>query len=136
MKPKYMLDTDMCVFIIRNKVPGLRVRFAGLTRGEMVISTITRGELAYGEAKSDRPVAARQKLDRVILDIPVAPLDESVALTYGRLRRELESIGQMIGSNDLWIAAHALTLGLVLITDNEREFRRIDGLTVENWAKL
>jgi tRNA(fMet)-specific endonuclease VapC len=129
-----MLDTDMCVYIVRRSLPQVRRRFQEMRVGEVVISAITYGELEYGAAKSNRSESDRQKIERVVRQIPVAPLDDKAGAAYGVLRSGLERQGRMIGSNDLWIGAHALSLGLTLVTNNEREFRRIDGLSIENWA--
>jgi len=95
---------------------------------------ITFGELVYGVEKSAHQAAALELLRELAQVLPVMGLPETVADAYGTMRAELEHKGQMIGNNDLWIAAHAKAAGLTLVTNNEREFRRVRGLKVENWA--
>ncbi len=131
---KFLLDTSICIYI-RQKRPEVRSRFSRLDVGDAGISVITYGELLYGAVKS----ALREQAVRVINEfttfVSVLPVPESAGDAYGNIRAELERGGQGIGNNDLWIAAHALSTGLTLITNNEREFRRIHGLKVENWSR-
>jgi tRNA(fMet)-specific endonuclease VapC len=135
MAPRYLLDTDICIYIRRERPPKILARFAKLERGEVGISVITYGELAYGAAKSAEPERAASGLQRLIELLPVLPLPEEAGKAYGALRAALATRGDLIGPNDLWIAAHAITSGLVLVTNNEREFKRVKGLRLENWAK-
>jgi tRNA(fMet)-specific endonuclease VapC len=95
---------------------------------------ITFGELVSGAEKSAQRAAALKLLRELAQVLPVLGLPETAAEAYGTIRAELERKGQMIGNNDLWIAAHAKAAGLTLVTNNEREFRRVRGLKVENWA--
>ena len=135
MPARFMLDTNICIYI-RQKRPGEIVkRFSSLRRGEAVISVITYGELRYGTEKSRERERAVAILDEFATLIPVDPLPPSVALAYGSIRANLESRGETIGNNDLWIAAHARTADLTLVTNNEREFCRVPGLSVENWTR-
>jgi tRNA(fMet)-specific endonuclease VapC len=97
------------------------------------MSVVTYGELAYGARKSQLGKAALAHLQALLSSIEVLPLPEAAGLHYGGIRAELERRGEVISSNDLWIAAHALADGLILVTNNEREFRRVPGLTIENW---
>jgi len=99
-----------------------------------VLSVITYGELLYGAAKSAQPREALERLRELIHLLPALSLPETAAEAYGRIRAELELKGQMIGNNDLWIAAHAVVAGLTLVTNNEKEFRRVPGLKIQNWA--
>jgi tRNA(fMet)-specific endonuclease VapC len=99
-----------------------------------VVSVITFGELLYGAAKSMRRIEALGRLDELKLLLHVLPLDEAAADAYGVIRADLESRGELIGNNDLWIAAHSLSAGLILVTNNEKEFSRVKGLKVQNWA--
>jgi tRNA(fMet)-specific endonuclease VapC len=110
-------------------------RFERLEPGEVGMSIITFGELAYGAAKSSEPERALSVLERLIERVPVLALPGSAGRTYGEQRAVLEIRGIVIGSNDLWIAAHALASDLILVTNNEREFRRVNELKIENWAK-
>ena len=135
MEPRYLLDTNICIYIRQNKPEQVLRRFRKLRPGEAVLSVITYGELLYGAAKSADCTAALDRLRELVHLLPAMPLPETAAEAYGAMRAELESKGQMIGNNDLWIAAHALAAGLTLVTNNEKEFRRVRGLKVQNWAE-
>jgi tRNA(fMet)-specific endonuclease VapC len=131
---RYLLDTDICIFIRQNRPASLAERFRMLQSGEAAISVITYGELSYGAEKSNQSEAATRGLRRLMEFLPVLPLSQGVASAYGSIRAQLERKGNSIGNNDLWIAAHALSADLILVTGNEREFRRVRGLKIENWA--
>jgi len=131
---RYMLDTNTCIYI-RGKQPKTVARFEKLEAGEVGISIVTYGELAYGVAKSAASDRAIAGLERFIAGIPVLPMPVEAGQTYGKLRAALEMKGEIIGPNDLWIAAHALVSDLTLVTNNEREFKRVKDLKIENWAK-
>lgn len=135
MEPRYLLDTNICIYIRQKRPDEVLRRFRKLRPGEAVLSVITYGELLYGAAKSHRSVAALERLRELINLLPVLSLPETAAEAYGTIRAELEAKGEMIGNNDLWIAAHALGSKLTLVTNNEREFQRVRGLKVQNWAK-
>lgn len=98
------------------------------------MSAITYGELCFGAEKSSKPKETREILHHLISLIPVLPLDESVSTHYGKVRQQLQTNGNLIGNNDLWIAAHALAAKLLLVTNNVDEFARVPGLKVENWV--
>jgi len=134
MEPRFLLDTNICIYIRQRRPDQVLRRFQKLRPGEAVLSVITYGELLYGAAKSAQRHEALEQLRELIQLLPALSLLETAAETYGRIRAELESKGQMIGNNDLWIAAHAITAGLTLVTNNEREFRRVPGLRMQNWA--
>ena len=134
MEPRYLLDTNICIYIRQKRPEEVLRRFRKLRAGEAGVSVITYGELLYGAAKSAQRVAALDRLRELVDFLPALPLPESAAERYGTIRAELESKGEMIGNNDLWIAAHALAAGLILVTNNEKEFRRVRGLKVQNWA--
>jgi tRNA(fMet)-specific endonuclease VapC len=134
MEPRYLLDTNICIYIRQKRPQEVLQRFEKLRPGEAGLSVITYGELLYGAAKSQQRLAALERLRELIHFLPALPLPETAADAYGRIRAELESKGEMIGNNDLWIAAHAVAAGLILVTNNEREFRRVRGLKVRNWA--
>jgi tRNA(fMet)-specific endonuclease VapC len=129
-----MLDTNIVIYLRQGKHPKVSARFQHMTLGSAVMSIITSGELYFGVAKSDRPKEAREAVDLLLDRIPPLTMELDVARRYAALRFELEARGQGIGSNDLWIAAHALSAKLILVTNNEREFRRVPGLKIENWA--
>ena len=109
-------------------------RFRKLRPGEAALSVITYGELLYGAAKSTQRVAALERLRELVQLLPALSLPETAAEAYAAIRAELETKGEMIGNNDLWIAAHAVVAGLTLVTNNESEFRRVRGLKIQNWA--
>lgn len=135
MALRYLLDTNICIYIRQKRPPNIQSRFAKLSAGEAAISVITHGELAYGAAKSGDTKAANTALARFVSLVPVLSPPESAGDLYGTVRSHLAQRGQLIGPNDLWIAAHALSAGLTLVTNNEREFRRVPDLKIENWAK-
>lgn len=134
MEPRYLLDTNICIYIRQKRPEEVLRRFQKLRPGEAVLSVITYGELLYGAAKSEQRVAALERLRELVHWLPALSLPETAAEAYGRIRAELESKGELIGNNDLWIAAHAVAEGLTLVTNNEREFRRVRGLKIQNWA--
>lgn len=134
MAPRFLLDTNICIYIRRKKPEEVLRRFRTLKQGEAALSVITFGELVYGAEKSAQRAAALELLQELTRVLPVMGLPEEAAEAYGTIRAELERKGQMIGNNDLWIAAHAKAAGLTLVTNNEREFLRVRGLKVENWA--
>jgi tRNA(fMet)-specific endonuclease VapC len=134
-EPRYLLDTNICIYIRQERPEQVLRRFLKLRPGEAVLSVITYGELLYGAAKRAQRTAALERLRGLVRLLPAMALPESAAETYGAMRAELESKGEMIGNNDLWIAAHALAAGLTLVTNNEKEFRRVRGLKVQNWTR-
>lgn len=135
MEPRYLLDTNICIYIRQNRPPEILKRFEKLRPGEAVLSVISFGELLYGAAKSSKRAEAMQRLDELRQLLAVMPLPELAAQAYGQIRADLESKGESIGNNDLWIAAHASSADLTLVTNNEREFRRVKGLRMQNWAQ-
>jgi tRNA(fMet)-specific endonuclease VapC len=130
---KCMLDTDSCIYIIRRKSHTIRERVEACAIGDIGISTMTLAELEYGAEKSSQPKRNREALEQFMEALEIAPFDRQATLQYGQIRVHLEKIGQRIGGMDLLIAAHARSLGVTLITNNEREFKRVPGLRVENW---
>jgi len=135
MEARYLLDTNICIYIRRDKPEGVLRRFQALRPEEVAMSVITFGELLYGAAKSKQSEAAFARLRALAGLVPVLPLPAEAAESYGAIRAKLERAGQMMGNNDLWIAAHAKTQGLTLVTNNESEFRRVSGLKLQNWAE-
>jgi len=134
MEARFLLDTNICIYIRRKKPEEVLRRFHRLKQGEAVLSVITFGELVYGAEKSAQRAVALELLRELAQVLPVMGLPETAAEAYGTVRAELERKGQMIGNNDLWIAAHAKAAGLTLVTNNQREFQRVRGLKVENWV--
>jgi tRNA(fMet)-specific endonuclease VapC len=134
MEPRYLLDTNICIYIRQKRPEEVLRRFRKLRPGEAALSVITYGELLYGAAKSAQRVLALERLRELVTLLPALSLPETAAEAYGAIRAELETKGEMIGNNDLWIAAHAMVAGLTLVTNNESEFRRVRGLKIQNWA--
>jgi tRNA(fMet)-specific endonuclease VapC len=134
MSIRYMLDTNMCIYLRQNRPPEVTTRFRQMQHGAAVLSVITYGELFYGAERSQQRTRALESLARLVSLLPILPLPEEAASAYGEIRATLEKRGQMIGGNDLWIAAHAKSTGLTLVTNNEREFNRVPGLKLQNWA--
>ena len=130
---KYLLDTDICIYIINKRPKRVLDRFRRHSVGDLGISSITASELAFGVAKSGS-AKNRAALEAFMLPLEVAQYDLGAALIYGEIRAELERSGTTIGPLDTLIAAHALSLGTTLVTNNEKEFRRVAGLRCENWA--
>ena len=132
--PRFLLDTNICIYIARHKPAAVLARFQKLRTGEAVVSVITYGELQFGAAKSRDARSARAALDEFSSLVAVLPLPAAAADCYGAMRASLEQRGLPIGGNDLWIAAHAQAAELVLVTNNENEFRRIPDLKTQNWV--
>lgn len=130
----YMLDTDICIYIIKRKPKSALERLEMLQPGQLTMSAITFAELMNGAKKSQHIESNISKLNELAELIEICPFDQKAAVFYGDVRSALEKKGETIGSNDLLIAAHALSLNLILVTNNEKEFKRVDGLKIENWA--
>jgi tRNA(fMet)-specific endonuclease VapC len=134
MRARYMLDTNICIYIRRQPPRQMLARFERLKPGEAVLSAITYGELLYGAEKSAHRTQAMPLLEELAAIIPVVPLPLEASRAYGAIRAALEAKGEMIGNNDLWIAAHATVMDVTLVTNDEREFRRVATLKVQNWT--
>jgi tRNA(fMet)-specific endonuclease VapC len=132
---RYLLDTNICIYIAKQKPSGVLARLQRLRPGDVGMSVITYLELVCGAWKSQHREENLERIKDLELLIPVLPMDASAGLHYGQVRAELERKGSPVGAYDLLIAAHALSLGLTLVTNNVREFRRIEQLRVENWAE-
>ena len=130
---KVMLDTNICIALIKRKPPQALKRFAAYKVGEIGISWVTLAELESGVAKSRQQENNQAALDEFVLPLEIANLDREAAGVYGRVRAMQEKKGTPIGSLDMMIGAHALVLGVTLATNNTREFSRIKGLTVVDW---
>lgn len=135
MSVRFLLDTNICIYIAKHNPPAVRERFVRHSANELAMSVITLGELRHGAEKSNSPQKAFATLEQLVGAIQVMPLDDEVSHMYGKIRAKLELAGQPIGNNDLWIAAHAKAAGWTLVTNNEREFVRVPGLQIENWTK-
>lgn len=129
----YLIDTNICIDIMNKKPPEVIRRLKQLQIGQVAISSITVSELYYGVSKSRFREANSQRLLEFLIPFNVLSFDEKAARYYGEIRHQIEEKGQVIGPMDMLIAAHALSRGLVLVTNNEKEFKRVELLKVENW---
>jgi len=132
---KYMLDTNICIYIIKHKPQNVIERFRQTKVSEIGVSSITLSELEYGVMKSTNREQNKLALTQFIAPIEIMSYDDAAAQHYGKIRADLERQGTPIGSLDMLIAAHALSLNSVLITNNESEFKRVLNLKIENWTK-
>ena len=130
----WLLDTNICIYLIKKRPQRLLARLRGTDIDRVSVSAITVAELQYGVAKSARPEQNALALGALLAPLRVEPFDDTAATVYGAVRAGLERAGTPIGSLDLLIAAHALALDRALVTNNAREFERVAGLRVENWA--
>jgi len=129
---RYMLDTNLCIRVLRERPPGLRERFNREAEG-LCISTIVLTELLHGAAKSARPAENRRAVEHFVARLAVLTFDEAAADHAADIRAELERRGEPIGGYDLLIAGHARSRGLIMVTGNLREFSRVAGLRCEDW---
>ncbi len=134
MRLQYFLDTDMVIYIKNHRPPQVLERFSTLKPGTMGISVISYGELVRGAERSAYKQRNLKKLEQIIDIIPVQPMHQDAGFLYGEIRTCLEKQGNIISNNDLWIAAHAVALGVTLVTNNTKEFSRVSGLNIENWV--
>jgi tRNA(fMet)-specific endonuclease VapC len=129
----YMLDTDICIYVIKNRPPALRERFNSVA-DQLCISSISLGELIYGARKSARAAANLDVIERFAARLEILPFTEKAAAHYGQIRADLERAGRPAGIHDMMIGGHARSEGLVLVNNNVREFERMAGLRVANWV--
>ena len=132
---RYLIDTDIFIHIRRGSSREAVRRFEKLKVDEAAMSIISYGELLYGAEKSRSRDQPRDALRDLVTQIQVLPLPAAAGELYGAMRADLERRGEMIGGNDLWIAAHARAEALTLVTNNEREFKRITGLKIKHWTR-
>ena len=130
---RYLLDTNICIYIAKKKPTSVLQRFEKIEIGEVAMSIITYGELLLGAEKSNHPKKTKDILKELAGLIPPLPLTINVGEHYAKIRAALEKKGKPIGNNDLWISAHALALNTILVTNNLKEFSRVPHLKVENW---
>jgi tRNA(fMet)-specific endonuclease VapC len=130
---EYMLDTNICIYVIKNRPAALRERFDQLAEA-LCISAITLGELLYGVEKSARRSQNLQAVEQFTARLEVVPFSLRAAAHFGQIRAELAKLGTLCGAYDMLIGAHARSEGLTLVTNNVREFQRISGLRVDNWV--
>jgi len=130
----YMLDTDICIYVIKRKPVSVLKHLESLQPGQLALSAITFAELMNGAKKSQHVEKNVGRLNALNELLEILPFNKQAAITYGDIRSSLEKQGRVIGSNDLLIAAHALSLDCILVTNDQREFNRVDGLKLENWV--
>ena len=130
----YMLDTDICIYIIKRKPLRVLERLESIQPNQLSMSAITFAELMNGAKKSQRVEANVSRLNALGEILEICSFDQQAAVAYGDVRSSLEKRGEVIGPHDLLIAAHALSLDRILVTNNEKEFKRVEGLKVDNWA--
>lgn len=132
---KYLLDTNICIYIIKQKPEQVIRKFRTFAVGDVCISSVTLAEMMYGIEKSLYPPQNKAALEAFILPLEIMPFEEVAAYHYGRIRAQLERQGMPIGPLDLMIAAHADCLNAILVTNNKREFLRIPQLKIEDWTQ-
>ena len=132
---KYLLDTNICIYLIRNKSSAVLARLKRHAITDVAIAAVTAAELQYGVHKSARPQQNQQALDQFLVPLTILPFDESATAAYGRLRAYLEKQGTPIGALDTLIAAQAVSQNLNMVTNNVREFVRVPDLIVEDWTQ-
>ena len=132
---EYLLDTNICIYIIKKKPAEVFEKFKNLTIGDVGISSITLAELQYGIEKSSNAEKNREALEKFLTPIEIIDYGYEATLEYGKIRAELEKKGIVIGPLDMLIASHAKSLGMILVTNNVKEFERVGALKIENWTK-
>lgn len=131
---KYMLDTNIVIYVIKRRPEELLNTFNAYS-GQMCISSMTLAELIHGVEKSSLPERNRRNVEDFVSRLDVLSYDDSAAAHYGDIRADLERKGAIIGINDLHIAGHARSQGLILITNNTKEFQRVEGLRIIDWTR-
>lgn len=131
---KYMLDTNICIYLIKKKPENVLRHFKAHAIGDIGISSITLAELRYGVEKSQQVQKNREALYEFLLPLEIADFDDKATVSYGAVRAAFEKAGTPVGSMDMLIGAHALSLGATLVTNNVREFKQIKGLKIADWS--
>ena len=130
----FLIDTNICIYIMNNHPPQVIQKFREIGAGNVCISSVTVSELQYGVFKSKQIKKNVKRLDEFLSPFEIISYDESASIYYGKIRSHLEKKGHVIGPLDMLIAAHAVSENLTLITNNEKEFKRVKSLKVENWV--
>jgi tRNA(fMet)-specific endonuclease VapC len=133
---KYLLDTNICIYIMNQRPIEVIHKFKQFNLGDIGVSTITVSELYYGAVKSRNAKLNLQRIEEFLTPLEILPYDQDATALYGEIRSDLEQKGNIVGPLDMLIAAHALSHDIPLVTNNEREFKRIDRLMVENWVNF
>ncbi len=131
---RYMLDTNICITLIKQKPPQVIQRLQSLRLSEVCLSSISLADLEYGVENSQRPDQNRWALTEFLAPLDILPFDDGAAKSYGVVRHHLKISGKMIGAMDMLIAAHAIALGATLVTNNIKEFKQVKILSVQNWV--
>jgi tRNA(fMet)-specific endonuclease VapC len=131
----FVLDTNICIYLIKARPPEVLEHLRATPVARMALSAVTVAELMYGVEKSMHPARNREALAALLAPLRVEPFDDRASEVYGRVRAELERQGNPIGALDTMIAAHALALNATLVTNDTREFERVNGLRLTNWTK-
>jgi tRNA(fMet)-specific endonuclease VapC len=131
---RYMLDTNICSYVLRSRPPSVKARFEKTGPGALAVSTVVLAELLYGAARHPKAVAIRREIADLVSRLTVIPWDEAAAEHYGALRAALEKAGTPLGAMDMMIAAHARSVGATLVSNDVRHFDRVEGLRVANWV--
>ena len=131
---KYMLDTNIVIYVIKHKPESVLQKFQSLEPSDFCISSITLAEIEYGISKSSKPEKNQLALASFLSNIAVLPFEDDAAVEYGDIRSGLEKKGTTIGPNDMLIAAHARALDLTVVTNNTKEFARVPGLKLDSWT--
>ncbi len=131
---RYLLDSNIWIYAMNGRHPELRKKLESLPLDDVYLSDIVAGELAFGWENSTNPAATRRKVEQFLNHFPTLSTDAAAARVYGQLRHTLQSHGTPIGMNDFWIAAQAVANKMILVTRNTREFARVEGLKLEDWA--
>ena len=132
--PRYMLDTDTCSYIMKRSHPLVLKRLQSVPVSDVCMSVVTKAELLYGVEVSPRRAQDAAALAAFLPYVEALDLTDNAAIHYAKIRADLKKRGEMIGANDLFIAAHARAMGLMLVTNNLAEFERVHGLSLENWT--
>jgi tRNA(fMet)-specific endonuclease VapC len=131
----FLLDTNICIYIIKKKPSQVLQKFQSLPSETVAVSSLTVAELKYGVYKSQFPERNQTALSQFLSPLQIIKFNEDAADYYGKIRADLEKRGQVIGAMDILIAAHALSLDIILVTNNSKEFSRIPHLKIENWLE-
>jgi tRNA(fMet)-specific endonuclease VapC len=132
---RYLLDTNVCVDFLNRRFPSVTERIRSSPPEDLCVSSVVVAELRYGADRSQKAAENHDRLDVLTAEVQCLDFDLAAASVYGRIRAALEAQGTPVGPYDMMIAAHAVSQGLVLVTDNEREFQRVFGLRIENWRR-
>ena len=130
---KYLLDTNICVFALRNRPRAVADHIRQTADEDIAVSTVTDAELRHGADKSDQPDVNHDKINKLLMPFEILAFDSGAADAYGEIRAALERQGKPIGPFDMLLAAHAVSKGLIFVTHNTSEFQRVKGLQLEDW---